>query len=171
MPTRRLVLMRHAKSSWDGPISDHDRPLNERGKRDAPRIAEALKHLSVIPDLVLHSSARRTTETWELMAPVFSETIPAYSLETLYLAGLDEIDKSLQTVSPEYDCMLVIGHNPGWEMSVSRLARQPISLTTANAAILLAPDSFQWSDGLLGRDRWEMEHLLRPKELDGIVPL
>jgi len=170
MPTRRLVLMRHAKSSWDGPFSDHDRPLNERGKRDAPRIAEALNHLSVIPDLVLHSSARRTTETWELMAPVFTETIPAHSLETFYLAGLDEINKAIQTVSPDCQCILVIGHNPGWEMAVSRLARKPTSLTTANAATLTAPKSFQWSDGLLGPDPWELVRLLRPKELDGIRP-
>lgn len=170
MATRRLVLMRHAKSSWDGPISDHDRPLNERGKRDAPRIAEALKHLSVVPDLVLHSSARRTTETWELMAPVFPKTIPFYSLESLYLAGLDKIDKTVQTVSPELECILVIGHNPGWEMAVSRLARQSISLTTANAAIFGAPDSFRWDNGLLGLNRWKMEHLLRPKELNNAFP-
>ncbi|MEX1041157.1 MAG: histidine phosphatase family protein [Pirellulaceae bacterium] len=167
MATRRLVLMRHAKSSWDGPISDHDRPLNQRGKRDAPRIAEALKYLSVFPDLVLHSSARRTTETWELMAPVFSQTIPAYSLESLYLAGLNEIDKAVQTVSSHCMCLFVIGHNPGWEMAVSRLSRHSTSLTTANAAILVAPGSWQWSEGLLSHDPWEMERLLRPKELDG----
>ena len=63
--TRRLILMRHAKSDWGTGDDDHDRPLNARGRGDAPRVGEALRELGWVPDLVvLSDSARTTVRSW-----------------------------------------------------------------------------------------------------------
>ena len=67
---RQLLLLRHAKSSWDDPgLSDHARPLNARGRRAAAAIAGAMRELRLSPDLVLVSSARRTLQTLEALTP------------------------------------------------------------------------------------------------------
>src|ERR1700733_6103572 len=72
-PTRRLVLLRHAKSAWvDGP--DHDRPLGKRGRRDAPRAGRWLGRSGYVPDLVVCSTARRTRDTWRLAAAELGAT-------------------------------------------------------------------------------------------------
>ena len=71
---RRLIVMRHAKSSWkDTHLEDHDRPLNKRGLRDAPRISEELYSRGWIPDLILVSSSRRTMQTLEMMKNRFGD--------------------------------------------------------------------------------------------------
>ncbi len=68
--TMRLIIMRHAKSDWNsGAASDHARPLNKRGRRDAPRVANRLGELGWQPDYVISSDSRRTRETLELMLP------------------------------------------------------------------------------------------------------
>jgi phosphohistidine phosphatase SixA len=71
---RRLMIMRHAKSSWKGQVpTDHDRPLNTRGRRDAVRVGKRLAKLGWVPDLVVSSDSRRTRETWERMQRRFPE--------------------------------------------------------------------------------------------------
>ena len=69
---KTLILLRHAKSSWDFPdLSDHDRPLNNRGKKDAPLMAEVLKKKNIAIDLIISSTSKRTMET----AKVFANTL------------------------------------------------------------------------------------------------
>ena len=69
---RRLMLMRHAKSAWTSHVpTDHERPLNERGRRDAARVGKRLAKLGWVPDLVVGSDSRRTEETWERMQKRF----------------------------------------------------------------------------------------------------
>ena len=68
---RRLLLLRHAKSSWDDPaLSDHARPLNSRGRKAAAAVAQLFHRLTLAPDLVLVSSARRTLQTLEALSPL-----------------------------------------------------------------------------------------------------
>ena len=72
----RLIVMRHAKSSWsDASLDDHDRPLNKRGRRDAPRIAHELHHRGWIPDRIRVSSSKRTIQTLELMDSISNAAI------------------------------------------------------------------------------------------------
>ena len=66
---KTLLMLRHAKSSWkDGSLSDHDRPLNERGKRDAPRMGQILKEQALVPELIISSTAKRARKTAAKMA-------------------------------------------------------------------------------------------------------
>ena len=82
---KRLFLLRHAKSDWGNPgLDDFDRPLSKRGRNAAPRVAAWMRESDFVPELVLCSSARRTMETWERMAPVLGE-IPTEHHSALYL--------------------------------------------------------------------------------------
>ena len=113
----RLILLRHAKSSWnDLGVKDHQRPLNARGQRDAPRIGARLAELGWSPDHVVSSDSRRTRETWSLLAPAFGAEAPTPQwLSTLYLGDLDAILDALGEAPAESRCVLALGHNPGWE--------------------------------------------------------
>ena len=105
---RQLMLLRHAKSSWDDPLADDfDRPLNERGRRGAMAMGDWIRSNDLAPDLVLCSAAARTVETWERMA---LEAEVKYS-PGLYHAGPDRMLSALQRA--EGMRVMLVGHNPG----------------------------------------------------------
>ena len=161
-PTRHLLFMRHAKSSWkDASKDDHDRPLNGRGRRDAPKIARRLVELGLVPDQVISSDSERTRETWSLMAPAFPPAKPRWT-QAFYMGGLDEVLIALGDLSDGVMRVLVIGHNPGWEDAVSDLVHDDVRLTTANVAVLEAELS-TWADA--GTAKWRLMELLQPKRL------
>jgi len=110
---RQLLLLRHAKSSWDDPkLSDHARPLNVRGRQAAGAMARAMRELGLTPDLVLVSSARRTLQTLEALEP-WDETPLIEPMDALYLAPAIELLEVLRRASPVVRSLLLIGHNPG----------------------------------------------------------
>ena len=160
---RRLIIMRHAKSSWntDSP-TDHERPLNKRGNKDAPRIAQRLVELEWIPQLVVSSDAQRTRETWERMSGVFGGDIAVDYTRELYGGGLDEIVECSFEWPSCVSTVLLVGHNPGWGDAVGSLSGVLTSMTTANAA-LLEGEGEDWHQALDGK--WKLTALLRPKEL------
>lgn len=113
--THTLTLMRHAKSSWDdASLADHDRPLNDRGERDAPEMGQRLKSRGIRPSLLLASTARRTTETARAVAKAIGFPIEFIHREReLYLASPREIMAVVCEQDPTFRHVLVIGHNPG----------------------------------------------------------
>ena len=161
---RRLIAMRHAKSSWssDAP-TDHARPLNARGRRDAPRVAKRLTQLDWTPQYVLSSDSQRTRETCGLMAQCWEEGIEIEFLPTLYHAGASELQDELPRVLDEVETLMVVGHNPGWQEIVYRLCEEPVTMKTAAAALLEA-DCDAWGDAF--RTRWSLHGVVYPKELD-----
>lgn len=112
---KTVYFIRHAKSSWDDPsLRDHDRPLNSRGLRDAPRMAKRLLGLDVAPDGILTSSATRAQQT----ATFFQETLKVSPDDvivdpTLYHAWPDAIAASVKQLPESWNTVLVFGHNPG----------------------------------------------------------
>jgi phosphohistidine phosphatase len=113
---RTLLLLRHAKSSWDdAALSDHDRPLAPRGERAARLIASHLRAEGIIPALVLCSSARRTRETLAALQPVLGESTEVRIEDRLYGAGATTILAILRAVDAAVSSVMVIGHNPGLE--------------------------------------------------------
>ncbi|MGM0575445.1 MAG: SixA phosphatase family protein [Myxococcota bacterium] len=160
---RRLILMRHAKSAWGSEArTDHERPLNERGERDAPRVAERLAELGWDPEAVYSSDSRRTRETWAGMADAFDRDVAVTFTPDLYQAGLDEIREAALEWPDDLEILLVLGHNPGWEDALSILTRQAWGMTTANAALLVG-EGDTWVEALEGR--WRLEDLIRPRDL------
>lgn len=154
----RLILLRHAKSDWKTAApTDHARPLNARGRRDAPRIGAALRARGWIPTRVVCSDAARTRETWARMGPVLAPEAPLQTTPALYHAGIEAIQDTIAGARADGGTavLLLLGHNPGWEDALPLLCGTAAPLTTCNAA-LLAPD---------GPDRWRLVDVLRPREL------
>ncbi len=110
---QQLLLLRHAKSSWDDATqSDHARPLNARGRRAAAQMRTTLRDLGLVPDVVLVSSARRTMQTLEALAP-WDETPIIEPMDGLYLAEAARIRDVVRGVAETVRSLMVVGHNPG----------------------------------------------------------
>jgi phosphohistidine phosphatase len=164
-PIKRLIIMRHAKSSWDDATrSDHDRQLNARGRRSAPRVAETLVERGWQPNFALSSDATRTRETWGHMAEVFTPTPEIRFERSLYLAGLDALQSAAHTVADSVGTLLVLGHNPGWEDMASRLAQSFVSLKTADC-VLVQKEARSWDDALADDSGWTLVELIRARAL------
>lgn len=124
--TLRLILTRHAKSDWDNPLdSDHQRPLNPRGKRAAPVIGHWLAQKGYLPQQALVSDAMRTRQTWALLSAEWPEPVPVEFDNMLYLAGADVMLRRLQHANRT--CVLMLGHNPGIADFAAMLLRAPLS--------------------------------------------
>ncbi|MEV6573902.1 histidine phosphatase family protein [Streptomyces sp. NPDC051577] len=110
--SRRIVLLRHAKAEWsDG--SDHERPLAERGRHDAPAAGRKLAQTGIAFDLALCSTAARTRETWKLAVQELPHRPKTTYEERLYEASLGELIALLNETPDDVADLLVIGHNPG----------------------------------------------------------
>jgi phosphohistidine phosphatase len=119
---RRLLLLRHAKSSWAEPgASDHDRPLNRRGEEAAPRIGAYLRRHKLIPDAVLCSTARRARATWDLVAAEAPAAPPATHEARLYDASPRTLLDVFRRAPSAARSVLVVGHNPGLQEVATQL--------------------------------------------------
>ncbi|MGH1466543.1 MAG: SixA phosphatase family protein [Cognatishimia sp.] len=116
---KRLILTRHAKSSWDFSGPDHERPLNPRGYLAAPKIGQWMRDHSYLPDQILSSSARRTVETCEGLG----FDIEVNFLKTLYHASARTILETLQSATG--DTVLMVGHNPGYADFAQKIVKAP----------------------------------------------
>ena len=127
--------MRHAKSDWEsGAQTDHERPLNDRGNREAPSVGRQLLALGLSPDIVLSSDSKRTTETYQRIGGFFPNAEVHFRRE-LYHAGMAEVRSLINLVPASARTLLLVGHNPGWEELVSELAQKRIEMKTAYAAV------------------------------------
>ncbi len=126
---KRLTLVRHAKSSWDEPFtSDFDRPLNDRGKRDLPLMAERIVDYGLEPDLLLSSGAVRAITTAEQIAKTAGypeERI--IEVPELCGPGVETLLNLLQGQSDHYRHIMVVGHNPTLEQFGHYLTHEPIA--------------------------------------------
>lgn len=143
---KTVLIMRHAKSSWDeAGVSDHDRTLNARGRRDAPFMGGFLEGRGLRPELIAHSTAKRATLTAQIVADQFSPEPILQALSELYLAPAHVYLDSLSSLSDAVDCVMYVGHNPGMEELVSHFMTGLQSMPTAAVArIQLNVD--QWTD-------------------------
>lgn len=162
---RRLIIMRHAKSSWSSEArTDHDRPLNDRGRREAPRVAQQLVDLDWVPDFILSSDARRTRETLDGMQAIWPEDKAVEFLRTLYLAGYAGLTAAAGLIPPQASVVMVLGHNPGLEETIHLLTDQRVVLKTATAA-MLENEADNWIDALQSRRTWRLVDVIRGREL------
>lgn len=112
---KTLTLVRHAKSSWkDTRLSDRERPLNKRGKRDAPVMGKRMVEHGIRPSLIISSPAKRAWSTAKIIAAQISYPIEFLQREDgLYLASLDEILDIILAQDNRFNNLMVVGHNPG----------------------------------------------------------
>ncbi|MDQ0990119.1 histidine phosphatase family protein [Streptomyces sp. V3I7] len=109
---RKIVLFRHAKADWPQ-VTDHERPLAERGRKDAPVAGRKLADLGIPFDLALCSTATRTRETWKLAVQEFPHRPKTVYEERIYDASPGELIAVLNEVPDDVRSVLLIGHNPG----------------------------------------------------------
>ncbi len=121
---KTLYLVRHAKSSWKYPeLSDHDRPLNKRGKRDAPMMGKRLLSLNISPDTMISSTASRAYATaQEIASKIGFPTDQIIPNSDLYHADPSEILEIIQEVKDKYSSTMIFGHNPSFTWIANKLA-------------------------------------------------
>ena len=159
-----LLVLRHAKSSWnDSTVADHERPLNERGRHDAPRVGELLRKHRQTPELIVSSDAVRARLTAEAVAKAARYDGEILVDPRLYLASAADILEVLRDVGDtEAETVMVVGHNPGLEELVEHLTGDPQTLPTAALARIALPIA-RWRD-LEQSTRGKLLSLWRPKE-------
>jgi phosphohistidine phosphatase len=129
---KTLFLLRHAKSSWKQPeLNDHDRPLNKRGKREAPLVGKYLKEHDLIPDLILSSTARRARDTAQATAEESGYTGEIEYNKDLYLSDTACYLDILQYLPDSVNRVLVVGHNPDMDDFLTLLTDVNEHMTTA----------------------------------------
>lgn len=160
---KRLLILRHAKSSWrDAGLRDHDRPLNNRGRRDAPQMGARMREEGLSPGLIVSSTAVRARQTAELVAEGCGYTDPIALSPELYHGSTGAYLEAARDAPGDVDTLLLVGHNPGVQEVVWALSRREERMPTAALATIE-----------FGIDKWrdvetEIGNLigvLRPKEL------
>jgi phosphohistidine phosphatase len=139
---KTLLLLRHAKSSWKQPeMHDHDRPLNKRGKKEAPKVGQYLKDNDLVPDLVISSTARRAHETAQVVVDEsgFAGEVDQY--QDLYLSDTACYLDILRRLPDSVNRVLVVGHNPDLDELLTFLTDVAQHMTTAALAQVDLPIS------------------------------
>ena len=123
---KRLILIRHAKSSWKYPeLTDFERPLNKRGKRDAPFMAHRMQELGYRPDQLISSPAERAKTTAGIFAEAWGLSSEQFSLEpALYEAWSSRLLHQVHDLSEEWNTVALVGHNPGFTSLLNSLSTE-----------------------------------------------
>jgi phosphohistidine phosphatase len=166
-----LTLLRHAKSTWDDPVSrDFDRPLNRRGRKAARRIGEEMRRLGLAFDAVIASPAARVRETLEEVEQGYGRPLGATLDQRVYLGSVDTLIEIVRWADDSADSLFLAGHNPGLESLALALTsgtglRDEIAVkypTGTLAEIALPVD--RWAEVAPGTGR--IERFVRPRDLD-----
>jgi phosphohistidine phosphatase len=161
---KTLLVLRHAKSSWgDAQLRDYDRPLNGRGRRDAPRMGRLLAEEGIVPDAISTSTAKRAMDTARIVAEAAGYAGEVDGRETLYEAAPHAYIRVLHGLPDDVVTAMVVGHNPGVEGLVAGLTGANEAMTTANVA-RIALDVERWVDVELS-GTGELLNLWCPREL------
>lgn len=133
---KRLLLLRHAKSSWHDPsLKDFERPLKRRGRGAARKMGDYLVRKGLLPDLILCSAAQRTRETLAFIQDRLDQDLPVSIEKSLYEASPAEIARIVSKIEAGFDTVLVIGHNTGLEELARRLSRNGNEKATKRMAL------------------------------------
>lgn len=152
---KTLIVLRHAKSSWDHPdLSDFDRPLNKRGERAAPFMGELIASEGTVPEKVVSSPARRARMTAEAFCAAAGLSAGIDFDERIYGAGANTLTYVLSEIDDSVESAMIVGHNPGFEMLVHALTGEARRMPTAAVAVIDL-DIGRWSEigGGVGRLR------------------
>jgi phosphohistidine phosphatase len=152
---KTILILRHAKSDWGNPdLTDFDRPLANRGLKDAPRMGQVLARFDCVPDKILASPAERAKQTTELVAEVCGYKKSVQWEAGFYGGTSDDLITALQGLTNTVDRAMLVGHNPTLEETVADLlctdeggwgSCMAVRLPTAGL-VCLDVDIFDWSE-------------------------
>jgi phosphohistidine phosphatase len=161
---KTVLILRHAKSSWkDENLPDRERPLNKRGREDAPKMGALLGKHDLLPDLVLSSPALRARSTAELVIQESGYEGEVEFRETLYSFDAEPYLEALGGLADSFQCVLLVGHNPAMEELVEALTGEYLPMPTAALAQIELPVE-HWSK-LSKHRNGRLVNLWRPKEI------
>ncbi|MEM7105763.1 MAG: histidine phosphatase family protein [Bacteroidota bacterium] len=145
---KTLIFVRHAKSSWADPsLQDHDRPLNNRGKRDAPVMGQLLHGRGIMPDLMITSSAKRARRTAKVIAKELGypkedlKIVPA-----IYGAFAQDILELIKMLDDELNCVMVFGHNPEFTSLANYFSTEYIDNVPTCGIVTIQVGCEHWKD-------------------------
>lgn len=145
---KTLYLVRHAKSSWDDPsLDDFNRPLNQRGEKDAPRMAKRLKERDVTVDLIISSPAKRAWHTCLAFARILE--FPEEKIKSdrdLYHAGEEEFSSILKSIKDSNKVVMIFGHNPGLTDFANNLLNESIVNIPTAGIVACRLNIESWND-------------------------
>lgn len=151
MSDKQLILIRHAKSSWDDiGLDDHERPLNKRGERNAPTMGERLKTLGMCPDVVFTSSAVRAVTTAQIICGKLDFSAEeVIRKDDLYLADVPQWLEIIGELDDAWKIVMAFGHNPGLTELVAGVWRLPILNVPTCGAVVLTFNGGTWKKATL----------------------
>jgi len=159
---KTLLVLRHAKSSWDHPhLSDFDRPLNGRGKKAAPFMGSLMAEKGLVPEVIVSSPANRARTTAEKAAEAGGFDASVEFDERIYGAGTNGLLYVIAGFDNAAETAMIVGHNPGFEILVSVLTGEHRRMPTAALAVIDL-DIDRWSDA--GSGSGELRRLIIPRE-------
>ncbi len=143
---KTLTIVRHAKSSWNNPaLSDRDRPLNKRGERDAPIMAQRVADAGIRPSLILSSPANRAWTTAKVIAEQLSYPMEFLQRENeLYLASLDDLLDVIVAQDEGFNSLMIVGHNPGLTDFVNFLSPGLTNNLPTAGVVCISIDQDDW---------------------------
>lgn len=168
---KRILLMRHAKSSWDQPGQiDKERPLNPRGQDAATAMSAWLPEQQLLPQKILHSPAVRTTQTVDILLESWlslGHAIEREPIDQLYLGPPQAIMETLGQTPENVETVLLVAHNPGLEELIAYIARQYHRFPTAAVADIQFADDWETAltDPRKFVDGCSLKNVWRPKEI------
>ena len=135
---KTLVVVRHAKSAWPDGVTDHDRPLSNRGRRDAPAVGRWLREQGIVAELAVVSSARRARETFELAAAELDPAPRPLITDVVYGASTGDLLDTVRELPAGVKVALLVGHNPSIGMLAAILddrSRGALEFKTSAVAV------------------------------------
>ncbi len=167
---KQLLLFRHAKSAWPEDVDDHERPLAARGIEASPLLGAYMQSENLTPDVALVSTARRTQETWDLVAP-FLNGCERRNEGRIYEAHAEDLLRVVQETDDSIGSLMLVGHNPGLEILALQLmkatqseAEERLKKKFPTAALaVLSLEIEHWAH--LGPDGGVLELFVTPKML------
>lgn len=161
---KTLLLLRHAKSSWGKPeLADHSRPLNKRGKQDAPQMGRLLREQGLLPDLIISSTAQRAQDTARLVAEACGYEGEIELNQELYLSDATCYMDILHNLPDNLQCVLLVGHNPDLQDVLGLLADYDEPFPTAALAQVELPIS-SWQSLNEATDGF-LKNVWKPRDL------
>lgn len=163
---KTILLMRHAKSSWgDSNLKDFDRPLNSRGKKDAPKMGQLLKRLNLIPDLIVSSPADRAKAT--ILSVIreleLDEEIITWN-DDLYYGGSGDYLYAIKNTPEDCNTVMTVGHNPMTEQAIADLSSRPFNGAVPTATVACFESNVEkWKDVRPGE--CALKWIMSPKDL------
>lgn len=163
---KRIVLFRHGKSDWLVEYgSDHDRPLQGRGKKSAKLMGRYLRQADLVPDALITSSAKRALRTAELANRDGEWGLDVQISTKLYGATPLDLVAVISTLSDDIESVVAVGHEPGWSSTVEYFTGARVQMPTA-AMACIAVGASSWTD--IGNASGELEWLVTPRMLAGL---